>query len=195
MCKQWLFLIVALLASFTLWGCGSSRDSSDVGGVDPGGVIETAERTGNCTICHDFLVHTQLSGIAGVNPDAQGIGLAITHDCEDCHGGGQFHHGTGPIPFPSPDADRCATCHDQASLVVASKHNAEDETNVAMLADGHDSGYCQRCHTAEGFRNAINITGDHDDIVNGIVDFGETPGMGQVEALEHEDAAGNTLLH
>jgi len=153
--KQWLFLIVVLLASFTLWGCGSSRDSSDVSTGGTAADIANAATTGNCTICHTFDVHTQFSAIAGINTDANGRGSAITHDCENCHGGGQYHHGTGPIPYPAPEMTRCETCHTQATKVIASKH-----TN----GRGHDDeAVCQRCHTAEGSFEFAAYTGDKTD--------------------------------
>jgi hypothetical protein len=94
--KQWLVLLMAVVASVALWGCGScGSGGSEV--TAPAEVLDAAD-AGNCTICHTFEVHAEIDGIAGVNPSAEGLGSAITHDCEACHGGGQFHHGEGPIP-------------------------------------------------------------------------------------------------
>ncbi len=31
--------------------------------------------------------------------------------CEGCHGGGQYHSGVGPIPFPVPGPEQCGQCH------------------------------------------------------------------------------------
>jgi formate-dependent nitrite reductase cytochrome c552 subunit len=189
-----LSLLLAVLFAAGIWGCGSNQDSS--GSTTPTVSVENAAQTGNCTICHTLGVHTQISGIAGQNPDTDaGFGSAITHDCEACHGGGQYHHGEGPIPYPSPDAARCVTCHEQATAVLASKHNAEDPANTAMIADGHDTRYCQRCHTAEGSIAMKNIIGDYDYLRATIVANGDPVGAGQVEALPNTDAAGNDILH
>lgn len=193
--KQWLVFIVVLLTGFTLWGCGSDR-GSDSSSVTTAAPVADAAKSGNCTLCHTLDVHTSISGVAGKNPDtALGLGSAITHDCEDCHGGGQYHRGVGPIPYPSPDGARCATCHDQSTKVLASKHNADDATNTAMIADGHDTGYCQLCHTAEGSIE-LNVTArDKATIAAEIVANGSPVGPGQVEALANLDADGNPVLH
>ncbi len=205
--KQWLVLLMAVLASAILWGCGSSGGSggSEVTGETS---VAGADNVGNCTVCHTFYVHTEFDGIAGVNAASQGIGEAITHDCEDCHGGGQYHHGDGPIPYPDPNGARCATCHDQATLVLASKHNAEDETNVDMIADGHDDGYCQRCHTAEGSYEFKDVIGEKSYIEAAIVDYGEDvvapaeyealahlEDMSQAEDDDYVDDPSNHILH
>jgi hypothetical protein len=181
--KQWLVLLIAVLASAMLWGCGSSGGGGDEVSTTPDDVA-TAESVGNCTICHTLDVHTEVSGIAGKNFDDTGFGSAITHDCEACHGGGQYHRGQGPIPYPEPDGEQCAECHDQTALVLASKHNGEDAENVEMLADGHDSRYCQRCHTAEGSIEFKDVIGDKDTVENGVP-----------EPLEYVDSDGNHILH
>lgn len=192
--KQWLVSIVVLLAGVTMGGCGSNRSSDSVT-VAPIPVAN-AEKTGNCSVCHTLGVHVVLNGIVGKNPNAvNGYASAITHDCENCHGGGQYHHGEGPIPYPSPDATRCATCHAQAIKVLASKHNAEDPTNVAMIAGGHDTGYCQRCHTAEGSVTFKAVVGEKATLSSTIVANGAVVGVGQVEALPNLDADGNHVLH
>jgi hypothetical protein len=87
------------------------------------------------------------------------------------------------------------TCHEQATAVLASKHNAEDPANTAMIADGHDTKYCQRCHTAEGSIAMKNIIGDSDYLRATIVANGDPVGAGQVEALPNTDADGNDILH
>ena len=181
--KQWLVLLITVVASAMLWGCGSSGGGGDEVSTTTEDVA-TAENVGNCTICHTLDVHTDISGIAGVNSDGTGLGSAITHDCEACHGGGQYHRGQGPIPYPEPNAEQCADCHDQTALVLASKHNGEDAENVEMLADGHDSSYCQRCHTAEGSIAFKDVIGDKDTVENGVPD-----------PLEYVDSEGNHILH
>ncbi|MBW6510769.1 MAG: cytochrome c3 family protein [Desulfuromonadaceae bacterium] len=152
--KQWLVFIVVLLTGFTLWGCGSDR-GSDSSSVTPIAPVADAAKSGNCKLCHTLDVHTAFSALVGQNPDTTlGLGSAIKHDCEDCHGGGQYHRGVGPIPYPAPEITRCETCHTQATKVIASKH-----TN----GRGHDTeAVCQRCHTAEGAFEFANYTGDKD---------------------------------
>ncbi|BCR06774.1 c-type cytochrome [Desulfuromonas versatilis] len=188
-------LALAAALSFTLWGCGSNR-GSDSSSTPATVAIEDAGTTGNCTLCHTLDVHTQISGIAGQNPDlTNGFGSRVTHDCEACHGGGQFHHGEGPIPFPAPNAERCGECHTQTNLILASKHNAENPENVEMLADGHDTRYCQRCHTAEGSIAFKSVVGDKATVTAAIVANGDPVGPGQVEALANVDGQGNPVLH
>ena len=185
--KQWLVLLMAVLASAILWGCGSSGGSggSEVTGETS---VAGAENVGNCTICHTLDTHTFLDGIAGVNLDSSGLGSAITHDCEACHGGGQYHHGDGPIPYPSPDLARCEVCHeDQASRVLASSHNGGDAENVEAIAESHDSRICMRCHTAEGFMALKDITGTETEIEDAFDVATNIP--------ENLDAEGNHILH
>ncbi len=192
--KQWIILLIAVMASMTLWGCGSSGSGgSEV--TAPEEVLNAAN-AGNCTVCHTFQVHVDIDGVAGVNNDADGLGSIITHDCEACHGGGQFHHGEGPMPYPDPNGERCAECHEQATKFLSSAHNLLDEENVEMLADGHDTSYCQRCHTAEGSRAFIDVIGEKSDIEAAIVAYGEdVVAPARYEALQNEDTDGNATLH
>lgn len=134
-----LSLAASSIFLLALWGCGSNMDSSSAD--TPSVSIKDAAKTGNCTVCHTVGVHTQVSGVAGQNKDALGLGSAITHDCEACHGGGQYHHGEGPLPYPSPDATRCETCHAYTTKVQSGKHNIGSTTH---------SGTCGRCHSMEG---------------------------------------------
>ncbi len=196
--KQWLVLLIAVLASAMLWGCGSSGGGGDevTKSTDD---VATAENVGNCTICHTLDVHTELNAVVGVNSNENGLGSAITHDCEACHGGGQYHHGDGPIPYPELTLAQCATCHtdiqDKMDKVLASKHNYEDAENTEFEADGHDTRYCQRCHTGEGSVYLKDVIGDKSYLSSTIVAYGSAVGAGQVEALQNEDADGNPLLH
>ena len=149
------YLIVALLATALLWGCGSSGSGgSDFVGqrdIDP-------EYLGNanCLECHNG-VHTtdeftrtggEINHLAGII-EAGNNSYYIAHACEDCHGGGSAHRGIGPIPYPQPDAARCAACHDEVNAVLASNHNRGDATNISMEAPGRSSAFCGACHTTE----------------------------------------------
>lgn len=153
------YLIVALLATGLLWGCGSSGG----GGSDFGQRDIAPEYLGNtnCLTCHDG-VHTndtnnltegKLSHLAGIiDTDAPIINNSwyIAHACEDCHGGGSAHRGIGPIPFPQPDLARCATCHnDAATKLVDARHNRSG--NAFLEAQSYTSANCRACHTVEGF--------------------------------------------
>jgi len=192
--KQWLVLLVTVFASVALWGCGSGGSGGSE--VTAPAEVADAENVGNCTICHTLQVHAEIDGVAGVNSDPDALGAAITHDCEACHGGGQFHRGEGPLPFPDPNGERCAECHDQATKFLSSTHNLLDDTNVDMLADGHDTRYCQRCHTAEGARAFVDVVGEKSDIEAAIVAYGDdVVAPARYEALQNEDADGNAILH
>ncbi|MDF1579756.1 MAG: hypothetical protein P1P74_03135 [Desulfuromonadales bacterium] len=200
MSKQWSIFTLVLLASFLLSSCGSEQ-SSDSATLTPFSAVD-AQKSGDCTSCHAIDVHTKINGIVGVNTDAAGVGLgsAITHDCEDCHGGGQYHRGVGPIPYPSPDLARCAVCHNnQTTKVITSKHNAARTDNTDMLVDSGEHylhGYCQRCHTAEGSIAFKDVYGTGPQIEAAIVDHGTAVvAPAKYEALVAEDADGNVVLH
>lgn len=173
--KKLILLFAALIAA-TLWGCGSSRDS---GGdqTSPGSTLASVQNVGSdsCKVCHTLVHTTDVSPLVGsVSPNA----LAIVHECEACHGGGQYHYGTGPLPYPTPDITRCATCHStNVEKVLASKHNGEEPENTEMLLGGHDTGKCQRCHSVEGS-----------------IEFADVIGTSR-PALPNLDADGNHLLH
>lgn len=150
-----LSLVVTSLFLATLWGCGSNMDSDS--STTPTVPIEEAASVGNCTLCHTLDVHTKFSPLVGQNPDTTlGFGSAISHDCEACHGGGQYHRGEGPIPFPQPTVTRCVTCHTQAEKIVANNKHMVD--GVANCSGCHEplalktkaiSAACVDCHTAE----------------------------------------------
>lgn len=188
--KQWLVLLVAILACFTLWGCGSSGsgDSSEVTTVDD----IAAVGVGNCSVCHNAETDDWLASNAHGNsgefpalsyfghdpatdcnichdPNAEGENLrAIFADesnrpvvgCEECHGGGSAHRGVGPLAYAWPDEVRCATCHDGAH---GDYNLATAVTNSAHnnSDDLHASATrCQRCHTTEGSILLSQYTGD-----------------------------------
>lgn len=191
--KKSVLLAMSALLALALWGCGSNKDG---GVMTPTTNIADAGRTGNCTVCHNIDTHTFLNGIAGVNPSAVGLGSAITHDCENCHGGGQYHHGVGPIPYPSPNLDRCSVCHTtQGTKILASAHNyntdGADPANAIVLKSEHYvQGVCVRCHTSEGFMALKDITGNETAIEAG---YAAAEAAGQVPASF--DAAGNSIIH
>ena len=70
--------------------------------------------------CHDpfndrdkiDLVEIQAAIVAfGNTAKASWTTAASIIGCEGCHGGGQYHRGVGPIPFPVPGPAQCGECH------------------------------------------------------------------------------------
>lgn len=160
-------LLASVLLAAALGGCGSdSRDS--------GASLDSVAKVGDtkCIQCHSAVTEA-LTGESIVaqyqqnSPHNQdGLG------CESCHGGGAMHNGVGPIPYPAPDANRCATCHDGVTsftvagvATVAPATNANTAFATSNHVEGtpsHTSGLCIRCHTHEGavLSNKTGFTGD-----------------------------------
>lgn len=66
----------------------------------------TQETGGHCYHCHDPSYASQYM------PQAFHINSVGTVGCEDCHGSGIAHNGTGPITLPKPPQSTCtADCH------------------------------------------------------------------------------------
>ena len=114
--------------------------------------------TSDCSVCHD--------------PSGEGEALLGTLGevarpvigCEECHGGGSAHRGVGAIPYPWPDSEQCADCHDSAhgsydlaTAVDNSAHNNSDDLHASRAR-------CQRCHTTEGNLLLAQYTGNADVI-------------------------------
>jgi hypothetical protein len=134
-----LSLLLAVLFAAGIWGCGSNLDS---GGdqTAPDTTIANAASVGSdsCKVCHTLAHSAEASWLVGqVSPNS----LEITHECESCHGGGQFHYGTGPIPYPTPDITRCAECHASPVENFPSGRHANQSAR---------SGFCSACHSNEG---------------------------------------------
>jgi len=141
--KKWALLAASLLL-LTVWGCGSNRDSdSGVVTVTP---VPESVGSDSCKVCHTAILDL-FNG--SVHDDDAVAG------CEGCHGGGQFHWGTGPIPFPEPGLVQCADCHD-----VTTRHINGDDPATSYQASQIDptiepivEGYtkvddCLGCHAA-----------------------------------------------
>ena len=98
------FLSVALLG-----GCGSGNKE----GIDFPIAGPTKVGSESCVnTCHAATVDVTGDVIATswgspLNTHTQDGNV----QCEDCHGGASQHHGVGPIPFPTPQAAQCITCH------------------------------------------------------------------------------------
>ena len=145
-----LALVVASLFLATLWGCGSNMDS---GGdqSSPGSTIPDAAKLGSdsCKICHTTIAVTEnFNGSVHDNDSVAG--------CEGCHGGGQYHKGVGPIPYPSPTlAAQCSTCHTDAGflarhagdLVTTSYQTTPSTPTVeGYVLSAPESAGCVGCH-------------------------------------------------
>ncbi|MDZ4184660.1 MAG: hypothetical protein U1D97_06735 [Desulfuromonadales bacterium] len=117
----------------------------DSGGdqTGPGTGISDAEKVGSssCKVCHTTVAIGQLFNSSVHDTAATG--------CEGCHGGGQFHKGVGPIPFPSPTVVQCAQCHETTSPGFLARHSgddpATDHTNTSVI-EGYVFTSCEECH-------------------------------------------------
>lgn len=179
--KLSIMVLCMLLAAAMLYGCGSSHKEG-AEATSPENVGRVGDRV--CIQCHggvntdpvtneDKVVQYQRSS----PHNQEGLG------CEACHGGGAEHFGTGPIPFPAPDAARCKSCHNgtttingkvaratTADIFEQATKEAPADTNPAALSNHANGGYegintgdrCRRCHTSEGSLRAslLGITGD-----------------------------------
>lgn len=135
----------------------------------------TAQSDDTCLDCHDPLREGR-SLEEYIDPaDVPLEGLAAV-TCEDCHGGGGNHFGSGPIPYPSPDPFRCGQCH--SSAFTHNAYHPEGDNIVEHLqnsqhysggihgddANGDVNPRCSRCHTDEGARKYKYIQGDNAEL-------------------------------
>lgn len=145
-------------AAFT--GCGSGNKEASTGPLT--NVGDSA-----CIQCHSSVTEAltnesivaQYQRSSPHNTDALG--------CESCHGSGAMHNGVGPIPFPQPDANRCASCHDGVTAPATNSHTDFITSNHATGTPSHTgSTSCLRCHTHEGavLGNIAGWTGTKDVI-------------------------------
>jgi hypothetical protein len=99
---------------------------------------------GDCSGCHDPAGDgTTLFEKFGASSERPVPG------CESCHGGGSAHRGVGPIPYPNPDIERCADCHNAHGNNIDTLQGDYNLTSHATHSHG-SSAKCQRCHTHEG---------------------------------------------
>lgn len=148
-------VIASLMITAVFAGCGTSHKE----GVGTAASVAKVDEA-SCAQCHSSARET-LTGLGIYDEYLASAHALKAVGCQDCHGGGAQHFGVGPIPFRSPGAEQCKTCHDDEGLVtayIASKHaNAETE-------DGEEK--CNRCHTHQGAVLAAqwHFTGDGDVI-------------------------------
>jgi len=115
----------------------------------------------SCLECHDPIGDgTTIQGL--IDPAAvPSQGLAAI-GCENCHGPGGQHYGTGPIPNFSPDFEVCGKCH-KALPDNPGFHPAGLNVIDAYKQSGHalqnrTTTPCFRCHSDFGFRMYVDGT-------------------------------------
>jgi hypothetical protein len=175
-----IFLIAVLAVAGLLLGCGSGKK----GGSSQATTVNLADAdmlgNANCLQCHnsgkDITMINDLDTrtIGGVwqdsvhfnplsAPNANGDPSQGAAGCESCHGGGQFHWGTGPIAYPNPQAAQCMICHNTppfaptadtsgfAGTAHANTDNDPDPTfsEIATpVSSGQHIQECSVCHNS-----------------------------------------------
>lgn len=163
-----VMMLSALSLAALLNGCGSSSKESAISAGD----VVARVGDGICVQCHSA-VTDKLTGESIVAQYQKSAHYLGGQGCESCHGGGAQHNGVGPIPFATPDAARCATCHTETTSTVLAlgMTQASSETNPSNPSNHANGGYegvatgepCYRCHTGEGavLSNVAGYTGSY----------------------------------
>ncbi len=118
-----------------------------------------------CLECHDPLgdgpsLEQYITDPANIPLD----GLAAV-TCETCHGGGGDHvSGQLPVPYVTPDYNRCGQCHN-ADVDHHKYHPEADSIVEKVSASPHLTGVrkteapCAKCHSDEGAKLYKNVVG------------------------------------
>ncbi|MFN2368554.1 MAG: hypothetical protein ABR605_06320, partial [Desulfurivibrionaceae bacterium] len=109
-----------------------------------------------CLACHDPLGDgTSLEQYITDPANIPLEGLAAV-TCETCHGGGGEHvSGQLPVPYVTPDYNRCGQCHN-ADVDHRKYHPEADNIIEKVSASPHLTGVrkteapCVKCHSDEG---------------------------------------------
>ncbi|PLY06935.1 MAG: hypothetical protein C0624_03880 [Desulfuromonas sp.] len=119
--------------------------------------ITAANEADGCLECHDPIgdgpALEPLVDAASVPED----GLAAV-GCENCHGAGGEHYGSGPIPNASPTAETCGACHDTIPDSHVPHHPEAQGIYTKYTSSRHatasvrNEAICAKCHTDEGGR-------------------------------------------
>jgi len=119
--------------------------------------ISAANEPDGCLECHDPIGDgPTLEGYLDPVDVPEGGLSAVT--CENCHGAGGEHYGTGPIPNPTPGAEVCGQCHDTLPESHLPFHPQGDTIYAKYTSSRHATGTvrggaeCSRCHSDEGAR-------------------------------------------
>lgn len=174
-----VLLISAFLSSFALAavlsGCGSAKKEG-------GPVVTTADLANavklgdlNCLQCHnagkdltmDNDLDTRTIGAVWQDSLHNGdINGTVTAHCEDCHGGGQFHWGLGPLASPVPMIAECNKCHNKTRFLTAPHANTNQIPDSVFsqiatpVSQGQHIEECSVCHDSNQrfvFDNAGNL--------------------------------------
>ncbi|MDD2335172.1 MAG: cytochrome C, partial [Geobacteraceae bacterium] len=135
------FALLLLAAAFTGCGSGNKEGATPAGADEVGGVAKVDEAL--CIGCHSSWAEP-LSGDPIVANYQASVHALNSVGCQDCHGGGAMHNGVGPIPYPNPNHEQCARCHNSDGLVTA--YTESKHYNVVI----EESSVCNRCHTHQG---------------------------------------------
>lgn len=127
-----------------------------------------ADSDSGCLECHDPLGDgaSLEQYIDAADIPLEGL-AAVT--CETCHGGGGEHvSGQLPVPYVTPDYNRCGQCHN-ANVDHHTYHPEADNIVEKVSASPHLTGVrkteapCAKCHSDEGaklYRNVVGIPAD-----------------------------------
>ncbi len=164
--KFGILILCMLFLTLSLISCGSSsKDSSGGGGTALLGGVKTVGDTA-CFQCHAATADP-LTGDTFIEQYKRSTHAEL--GCESCHGGGAQHNGVGPLPYPQPDAARCAMCHDGVTVFMgkvaplSSSPNFQNgnHANPFSEEEAHEAK-CSRCHSHEGavIQGTAGYTGD-----------------------------------
>jgi len=130
-----LMLFCMLPMAALMYGCGSSNKE---GSGTPSTVAAVGDTA--CVQCHSA-AKDPVTGETIVAQYNKSVHYLTGQGCESCHGGGAQHNGKGPIPYPIPDAARCAVCHTGTNSTVF---------QAALLQDGSDKNPTNPSNHANG---------------------------------------------
>jgi len=141
------FYVFSMVVLLLVSGCGSGNKEAGPALTQTNLVNAIHLGDLNCLQCHnagkDLTMNNDLDTrtIGAVwqnslhNGDLNGI---RTVHCEDCHGGGEFHWGVGPLAHPVPFADVCLQCHGENNPSATPVDGLSDMQS--FLGTGHANG-------------------------------------------------------
>ncbi|MRR58296.1 MAG: C-type polyheme cytochrome OmcB [Deltaproteobacteria bacterium] len=157
-------LALSLLAT-AMTGCGS-------GNKEGAPLVVTKVGDSKCIQCHSSVTEALTGESIVAQYQRSSPHNTPSLGCESCHGGGAMHNGVGPIPFPNPSPDRCASCHNGKRAVATNANTEFATSNHATGTPSHTgTDTCLRCHTHEGavLGNMVGWTGTLDVITDAAI--------------------------